>query len=206
MTISSSGAEATAGPDIKRQSARTAGTNSERPGGGGRECEKVNTKDGTRRFASEWTDSQIYIRTDGWCWVGECNSSILMPSLARSLPVNVSMAERSHGPQSDRLHTYYICGAGNSPAARSASSSSLRDEGKRMEAQERKRTERVGGGEKKEKINLQNKCKSAEKGWWNGCLSTLQWFPYPLLSRCIQTVQSHCWFKHIEILSSAGRK
>lgn len=110
-------------------------------------------------------------------WGNVTAPSRCLRSLARSLPVNVSTAERSHGPQSDRLHTYYICGAGNSPAARSASSSSLRDEGRGWRpGKKKKRTE----GGKKKKINLHNKCKSAEKGWWNGCLSTLQWFPYPL--------------------------
>lgn len=52
MTISSTGAEAEAGPDIKRQSMSSAGTNSGIQRGGGWECEKVNSKNGTRCFAT----------------------------------------------------------------------------------------------------------------------------------------------------------
>lgn len=68
MTISSSGAEAAAGHDIKRQSMSSAGINDGMRRGGGWECEKVNNKNGTRRFATfreqEQTDSPIYIQTD----------------------------------------------------------------------------------------------------------------------------------------------
>lgn len=118
-----------------------------------------------------------YGQTDCAEWGNVTAPSRCLRSLARSLPVNVSTAERSHGPQSDRLHTYYICGAGNSPAAPLSLLKQPERWRQRMEARGKKKKDR---GRKKKKINLHNKCKSAEKGWWNGCLSTLQWFPYPL--------------------------
>lgn len=84
-----------------------------------------------------------YGQTDWVEWGNVTAPSRCLRSLARSLPVNVSTAERSHGPQSDRLHTYYICGAGNSPAARSASSSSLRDEGRGWRPGKKKKGQRA---------------------------------------------------------------
>lgn len=80
-----------------------------------------------------------YGQTDCAEWGNVTAPSRCLRSLARSLPVNVSTAERSHGPQSDRLHTYYICGAGNSPAAPLSLLKQPERWRQRMEAREKKK-------------------------------------------------------------------
>lgn len=126
--------------------------------GGGWECEKVNNKNGTRRFATfrekKQTDSQIYIQTDRQRWVGECNSFIrVQRSLASCKCVHSWMLPRVSVWLT--LHLLHLCSR-KQPAAYSTSSSSLRGEGPRK----KKRKKRA---ERKKKINFQNKCKSAEK-------------------------------------------
>lgn len=116
MTISSTNAEASAGPNIKRQSSSLAGTNSGLwSGRGGSECEKVNSKNGTIRFVTykeypqrdKWLDGgHIYMQTDRAELGNVTASSQLCPS--HSFPVNVSRTQQSWGSPSDRLCTCYI--------------------------------------------------------------------------------------------------
>lgn len=161
MTISSTNAEASAGPNIKRQSMSLAGTNTGLWGGGvwGWEgvCEKVNSKNGqyalshTRNIRRE-TNGWTHLHADRQSWVeleSVTASSQQRPS--HSFPVNASISQQSWGSPSDRLCVCYISLDRNDllPAR----------ELRRYEGQE---GEHKKTGQRGEKIDFLNKCKSAE--------------------------------------------
>lgn len=144
MTISSSITEAATGPDIKRQTMSTTGTNGWIWGMGAGDCEKVNSKEATRRLPHivKLSRQTADLHT---CHVEQRSVIASSQCPARWLPVNESLP---WAPIRMTLNLLHLCSR-KQPARCSTPACSPRHEGSDRGLKKKKNKE-----EKKKKIDF----------------------------------------------------